>query len=79
MFVPGEDTTQPLYVMKCIEYYYKKDIDFGSKTNTYEIFFVYPLAMHDLYEQIKTNRKHKVNFSEDQVIIFIFQILMGLK
>lgn len=51
--------------MKCIEYYYKKDIDFGSKTNTYEIFFVYPLAMHDLYEQIKTNRKHKVNFSED--------------
>jgi serine/threonine protein kinase len=25
------------------------------------------------------NRKHGINFSEDQVIIFLYQILMGLK
>jgi serine/threonine protein kinase len=75
----GEDTSNPLYVMKCQEYFYKKEYDLVTKKHIFELYFVYPLAISDLYEVLQNNRKKGINFSEDQVIIFLYQILMGLK
>jgi serine/threonine protein kinase len=77
--VPGEDKTNPLLVMKCKEYFYHKIIDVKNKTQSFELYFIYPLAITDLYNQLLENRKNKFNFSYDQVIDFLFQILKGLK
>jgi serine/threonine protein kinase len=77
--VPGEDKTNPLLVMKCKEYFYHKVIDVKNKTQSFELFFIYPLAISDLYKQLMENRTYKFNFSEDQTINFLFQILKGLK
>jgi serine/threonine protein kinase len=77
--VPGEDKTNPLLVMKCKEYFYNKIIDVKNKTQSFELYFIYPLAITDLYKQLLENRKNKFNFSYDQVIDFLFQILKGLK
>jgi hypothetical protein len=48
--VPGEDTSNPLFVMKCQEYFYKKDFDIENNKVVFELYFVYPLAFSDLYE-----------------------------
>jgi hypothetical protein len=51
--------------MKCQEYYYKKEYDVLNKKYIFELYFIYPLAISDLYKVLEKNREKGINFSDD--------------
>jgi hypothetical protein len=67
-----EHILNPLFIMRCLEYYYEKT--YNDKTHTYDfsLYFVYPLAKGDLFSLIKDLRTSKFNYPEEKVIPMIW-------
>jgi serine/threonine protein kinase len=78
LHVEGIEKFEPRYILRSLGYFIKREEreDMGKIQVFYQIFLLYPLMKGDLKSLIKgENRK---NFSEDEVIIFLIQIIKAI-